>query len=162
MRCKNCGAENAQGNLFCEECGMAFEKCPVCGKTHEIKEFCPVKGDNIKKFLAEKEEREVLAKKKEATINLFKQFTKRWQPLLWIISVLVTEIVIAILILSVIGIIVVTDGKLSGENIEAILYAQSLLGLLPITKVVIEDVVSRNHFKKKFAEKFPEEARYLD
>lgn len=39
--CKNCGAENQEHNVFCENCGTAFlHRCGTCGTEFEGN-FCP-------------------------------------------------------------------------------------------------------------------------
>ncbi len=66
MKCKNCCARNAQGDLFCGNCGARLEKCPVCQKTHEIEKYCPQTGKSITEF--KKREREKRRKEREKRI----------------------------------------------------------------------------------------------
>ena len=154
MKCKNCYTENAQGNLYCEECGTEFEKCPVCGKTHVLRTFCPNTGKNINEA--------ALERKKQAALLKFIIFTNA--------ATKKTEILIFIL--------AIACGLLGGYfAYTKTMSAVSDMGIKVFVALLISVAIAESiyfpfydwykhkstlKFKKEFAKKYPDEAKYLD
>lgn len=156
MKCKKCNAENSQENLFCQNCGERFERCPVCGKPHKIKLVCPNEGKYIKEFSKKRwedykercERKPTLIKNSIALIigSIFSTLDFALYMILEDVSMITMPEKETIKVLSFLFL----------ANLFAIGYLSYYLFNVDLAEKPEKEI------KEKFAEKFPDDARWLE
>lgn len=162
-KCKNCSVENAQENQFCENCGAEIEKCPVCDRPHEIKIFCPCAGKNIKEFL---EERENSEKKWEAD-KKFREFYKKLAWIFYLRNIIVATTILLLLIImarSIYFLLALEKHPLLTALCVLIMAISFSAIMIHLTEESISKAFPKKYkeYKEKFAEKFPDDAKWLE
>ena len=146
MKCKKCGAENARGNLFCDNCGHEFEKCPVCQKIHGLKKFCPIRGFDIIEYV---EKQEKIKSINEKFCKFEKPLEKKRMRKHWISSIILL-LFIAYFLSFV-------------ENSIPLIILLSIF--LPAIYLLFGkeylSVKKRKIYITEFAKQFPDDAKYL-
>ena len=179
MNCKRCNAKNPQGNLFCQNCGTEFGKCPVCGKPHALEIFCPYEGKNIQEFLEEKErERERKSKKNDAE-NKFAEFRRPLKKAyVKFVAILFTGIFISLSALNFFCAKTEILAKMnpwsliSNAMLRLFVFSVSIPLVLTLFLFLLfvacdcqltplENILYKKYLKK-FAEKFPDDAKWLE
>lgn len=151
MKCKNCSAENTPGNLFCDNCGHEFEKCPVCQKVHELKKFCPIYGFDIMEYI----------KKSERIKNTSAAFDNFEQPLEHK-RLKIHLIISTIIFVSVSFVVFLFGGNGKFDTAQKLALSTSLPLAYWLCSYLLLYDRNRQRYKKEFKKQFPDDAKYLD